>query len=85
MTTRITTKPKRCLKGEFYIYLPTKRKTKELRYYACNTPGRIALFDEFGRVIKTKQGKDLFGFDNLGTMLQLIEKTKKKLILKRTK
>ena len=82
MKTRVTKKPKRCLKFEGYIFLPNKKSTKgDLRYHASRTAGRLIVYDEFGHKVDKKD----FAFDNLGKMLDHIETIKKKIILKRTK
>jgi hypothetical protein len=81
MKTRITSTPKRCLKFEGYIYLPENATTKVLRYYASRTPGRIVIYDEYGRPI----GKKAFGFQNLSEAMDAVEKARMKLVYKRTK
>lgn len=82
MKTRITLKPKRCLKFEGYIYLPTSNaSTKELRYYASRTPGRLIVYDEFGNKTNVKD----YAFDNMGEVIAYIEKVRRKLVYKRTK
>jgi hypothetical protein len=82
MRTRITTKPKKCLKFEGYIYLPNKNATKKaLRYYASRTAGRLIVYDEFGKKIGAKN----FAFGNLGEMINFIEKIRRKIVYERTK
>ncbi len=82
MKTRITTKPKRCLKFEGYIFLPNKKASKgDLRYHASRTTGRLIVYDEFGHKIDRKD----FAFDNLGEMLDHIEVIRKKITWDRTK
>jgi len=82
MKTRITKKPKKCLKFEGYIYLPEEKPSKgELRYHASRTNGRLIVYDEFGYKIDKKA----FAFDNLGQMLNHIETVRKKMTLKRIK
>ena len=82
MKTRITTKPKKCLKFEGYIYLPDeKADKKELRSYACRTSGRLVIYDEFGNRTQPKG----YAFVNLGGMLNIIETIRRKIVLKRTK
>lgn len=82
MKTRITTKPKRCLKFEGYIYLPNPdADIKALRYLASRTPGRIIVYDEYGHKIGLKD----YAFDNMGDMVNRIEQVRKKLVYKRTK
>jgi len=82
MKTRITEKPKKCLKFEGYIYLPDEDADKtQLRGYASRTAGCLIIYDEFGKPIKTKQTH----FINLGKMLDMIEIQRRKIVLKRTK
>lgn len=82
MKTRITTKPKRCLKFEAYIYLPNKNATrKELRYYSSRTPGRLIIYDEYGHKINSRD----FAFDNLGELQNAVEKVRRKMVYTRTK
>lgn len=81
MATRKTTIPKRCLKAELYIFLPSRNADrKELRYLASRTPGRIKVFDEFGNKIGAKD----YAFDNLGDAINYVEQIRKKLVYKRT-
>lgn len=82
MKTRITTKPKRCLKFEGYIYLPEKNiSAGGLRYFASRTPGRIFVYDEFGNKINERA----FAFDNWGDAVSFVEKIRRKIFYKRTK
>ena len=82
MRTRITTKPKRCLKFEGYIYLPNENATlKELRYYASRVPGRIIIYNEYGKPLFQKA----LGFDNVSEAGNFIEKARRQMVYKRTK
>lgn len=82
MKTRITTKPKRCLKFEGYIYIPNdKADFNELRYYVAHRVGRLIIYDEFGKPITKKS----IAFDNLGQVINKIELMFKKLVQKRVK
>ncbi len=76
-------KEKRCLKFTGYIYVPKPedKKLNALRYYASRTPGRIILYDEFGNKLFEKAK----AFDNLGDMLAVIERYRRKLVYKRIK
>lgn len=82
MRTRVTIKPKKCLKFEGYIYLPNKNASMgELRYFASRTAGRIIIYDEFGKKTTTKS----IAFDNWGKIISEIEKIRRKLVYARTK
>jgi len=82
MKTRITNKPKKCLKFEGYIYLPSENADrKELLHYLKKTMGRIFVYDEFGKKVTNKAQ----AFDNLGKMISFIETERKKIISKRVK
>ena len=86
MTTRITNKPKRCLKFEGWIYLPAETSNlidtlKELKYYSGRTTGRLQIFNETGR----KMGSKSIAFDSMGEMVAEIEKVRKKMVMNRTK
>ena len=80
MTTRKTTKPKRCLKFEGYIYLPDNNpEYNELRYHASRRAGRLTIYDEFGKPTNARA----FAFDNLGQVIDKIESKIKKIMYKR--
>jgi len=82
MRTRITTKPKKCLKFEGYIYLPEDNcSIKDLRYHASRTTGTLIIYDEFGNKIFTR---DLV-FDSLSEAMAYVEKERRKIVYKRTK
>ena len=82
MTTRKTIKPKRCLKFEGYIFLPTKNASrKELRYQASHISGRLRVYDEYGNKIGLKD----YAFTNIGDAINFIEKVRSKMILRRVK
>jgi len=82
MKTRITEKPKKCLKFEGYIYLPDEdADKKQLRGYASRTSGSLFIYDEFGNKTKPKG----YHFINLGQMINAIETIRRKIVLKRTK
>lgn len=82
MVTRKTTKPKRCLKFEGYIYLPSEGADfNEMRYHAVKRTGRIKVYDEYGNKI----GKKDHAFINMGDAVNYIEEIRKKIILKRIK
>jgi hypothetical protein len=82
MKTRITTTPKKCLKFEGYIYIPSANADrKELRIYAGGTGGRLIIYDEFGRKLFPKD----YAFDNIGDAINQIEKARKKLVFKRVR
>jgi hypothetical protein len=73
---------KRCLKFTGYIFLPEKSaKFNELRYLSGRTPGRITVFDEQNN----KPSGKAFAFENLGQMIDKIEKEKQKRIYRRVK
>lgn len=72
-------KERRCLKFTGYIYLPKEDiDFNTLRYHAGRTPGRIIIYDEFGKRPDSKA----IAFDNIGDMLAVIERTKQQRIYK---
>ena len=82
MKTRITTKPKRCLKFEGYIYLPDDTSNfNDLRYHTSRRMGRLIIYNQFGERM-TEKG---IAFDTLGKLLNEIEQVFKKLVYKRVK
>jgi hypothetical protein len=76
-------KKRRCLKFTGYIYVPDGNQAdyNTMRYYASRTPGRLILCDEYGKPMPGKA----FAFDNLGTMMNIIEKTRRKMVYSRVK
>lgn len=73
-------KEKVCLKFTGYIYMP-RSNADNLRNYSARTSGRLIVYDENNEF---KEGK-AYAFDNLGDMLNQIEKARKRRILKRVK
>lgn len=74
-------KEKKCLKFTGYIYLPRNACLKDLRYFSGKTPGRLLIYDEFNNQPNNK----MLAFDNLGMMIDYIEKAKQKRIYKNVK
>ena len=67
MKTKITTTPKRCIKFEGYIYLPD-RTDKSYEYFVGRIPGRIVIYNEYGKPTTDK----MMAFSNFGQMLNYI-------------
>lgn len=78
-------KERKCLKFTcylYYLYLPNEESSfNNLRYYSARSPGRIIIYDEFGKLPKGKA----IAFDKLGDMLSVVEKEKIKRIYKKVK
>jgi DNA-binding transcriptional ArsR family regulator len=73
-------KETKCLKFTGYIYLAEDESDyNDLRGYASKTPGRLIMYDEYGKKNKEKAT----AFTNLGAMINLIEKERSKRTLKR--